>query len=215
MYLQAPELHERGVHLMCCDEKTGMQALERAHPTRPAIPGHVERREQHYVRHGTQCLIANFEVATGQIIAPTLSSTRSEDLLETVASDLDGEWIFIVDNLDTHKSESLVQLVAHLCDLDDDLGTKGRRGILRSTATRAAFLAHPRHRIRLVYTPKHASWLNQIELWFSILMRRLLKRASFTSIDNLKTRVLKFIEYFNKTMAKPFKWTYTGRVLVV
>ena len=218
LYLQAPELHERGVHLMCCDEKTGMQALERARPTRPAIPGYVERREQHYVRHGTQCLIANFEVATGQIVAPTLSSTRSEEdfaihLLETVTSDLEGEWIFIIDNLDTHKSESLVCLVADLCDLDEDLGKKGRRGILQSTATRAAFLADPSHRIRLVYTPKHASWLNQIELWFSILVRRLLKRASFTSIDDLKARVLKFIEYFNKTMAKPFKWTYTGRAL--
>ena len=127
---------------------------------------------------------------------------------------MDGEWIFIVDNLNTHQSESLVHLVADLCDLDEDLGKKGRRGILRSTASRAAFLADPSHRIRFVYTPKHASWLNQIELWFSILVRRLLKRASFTSIDDLKARVLKFIDYFNTTMAKPFKWTYTGRALM-
>lgn len=220
LYVQAPELHQRGVHLVCSDEKTGMQALERAHPTLPAIPGYVERREQHYVRHGTQCLIANFEVATGQIVAPTLSPTRSEadfanHVSQTVALDRDGEWIFIVDNLDTHKSESLVRLVADLCDLDEDLGKKGRRGILKSTATRAAFLADAGHRIRLAYTPKHASWLNQIELWFSILVRRLLKRASFTSLDDLKARVLQFIEYFNRTMAKPFKWTYTGRALVV
>ena len=220
MYLQAAELHQQGVHLLCCDEKTGMQALERAHPTRPAMPGSVERREQHYVRHGTPCLIANFEVATGQIVASTLSSTRSEEdfanhLLQTVASDLDGEWIFIVDHLDTHKSESLVRLVADLCDLDEELGKKGRRGILQSQAPRAVFLADASHRIRCVYTPKHASWLNQIERWFSILVRRLLKRASFTSVDDLKARVLKFIEYFNKTMAKPFKWTYTGRPLVV
>ena len=204
---------------MCCDEKTGMQALERAHPTRPAIPGYVERREQHYVRHGTQCLIANFEVATGQIVAPTLSYTRSEEdfanhVLQTVASDLDGEWIFIVDNLNIHKSESLVRLVADLCDLNEALGEKERRGHLQSTSTRGAFLTDASHRIRLVYTPKHASWLNQIELWFSILVRRLLKRASFTSIDDLKARVLKFIEYFNSTMAKPFKWTFTGRALV-
>ena len=204
---------------MCCDEKTGMQALERAHPTLPAIPGIVERQEQHYVRHGTQCLIANFEVATGQIVTPTVSSTRSEEefanhLLQTVATDLDGEWIFIVDNLDTHKSESLVHLVAVLCDLDADLGKKGRRGILQSTATRAAFLQDPGHRIRFVYTPIHTSWLNQIELWFSILVRRLLKRASFTSVEDLKARVLRFIAYFNRIMAKPFKWTYTGQALV-
>jgi len=196
-----------------------MQALERTHPTRPTAPGYVERREQHYIRHGTQCLTANFEVATGCILSPTLASTRSEEdfanhVLQTVVSDLDGEWIFILDNLNTHNSESLVCLVAALCDLDQDLGSKGRAGILRSLATRAVFLSDPTHRIRFVYTPKHTSWLNQIELWFSILVRRLLKRGSFTSVDDLNARVLAFIEYFNKTMAKPFKWTYTGQALV-
>jgi hypothetical protein len=219
LYAHAAQLHEQGVHLICCDEKTGMQALERAHPTRPPIPGRIERREQHYVRHGTQCLIANFEVATGRILAPTMAPTRSEEefahhLLQTVASDLEGEWIFIVDNLNTHPSESLVHLVAVLCDLDQDLGKKGRRGILRSCATRADFLADSRHRIRFVYTPKRASWLNQIELWFSILVRRLLKRASFSSVEQLKERVLSFIEYFNRTRAKPFQWTYTGKALM-
>ncbi len=79
--------------------------------------------------------------------------------------------------------------------------------------TRQNFLENKKHRIRFVFTPKHASWLNQIEIWFSILVRRLLKRASFTSTDDLRDRVLKFIEYFNKTMAKPFKWTYSGKVL--
>ena len=220
LYKQALALHEQGVHLICCDEKTGMQALERTHSTLPAVPGYIERQEEHYIRHGTQSLIANFEVATGQILTPTVAPTRNEEdfanhLLQTVATDLDGKWIFIVDNLDTHQSESLVCLVADLCDLDQDLGKKGRSGILRSKATRAAFLADPTHRIRFVYTPKHASWLNQIELWFSILVRRMLKRASFTSLEELKARVLAFIEYFNNTMAKPFKWTYTGRALVV
>lgn len=219
LYEQAPALYEQGVHLICCDEKTGIQALERTHPTRPAIPGSIERQESHYIRHGTQCLIANFEVATGQILAPTVTSARSEEhlahhVLRTVASDLDGEWIFIVDNLDIHKSESLVCLVTDLCDLDDDLGVKGKSGLLHCTATRGSFLEDPSHRIRFVYTPKHTSWLNQIELWFSILVRRLLKRASFTSVAELKTRLLAFIDYFNNTMAKPFKWTYTGRVLV-
>ena len=219
LYEQAFALHQQGVHLISCDEKTGMQALERTHPTLPAIPGYVERQEEHYIRHGTQSLIANLEVATGQILTPTMGPTRSEEdfanhLLQTVATDLDGEWIFVVDNLDTHKSESLVCLVVELCDLDQDLGQKGRAGILRSKATRAAFLADPTHRIRFVYTPKHTSWLNQIELWFSILVRRLLKRASFTSVAELTARVLAFIEYFNKSMAKPFKWTYTGRALV-
>lgn len=204
---------------MSTDEMTGIQALERLHETLASIPGQIERRAFDYIRHGTQCLIANFEVATGQVLSPTVGAQRTEEdfaehILHTVASDLESPWIFIVDNLNTHQSESLVALVADLCDLDEDLGEKGRSGILRSQVTRAAFLSDPTHRIRFVYTPKHASWLNQIELWFSILVRRLLKRASFTSVDDLKQRLLEFIEYFNKTMAKPFKWTYAGRPLV-
>jgi len=79
--------------------------------------------------------------------------------------------------------------------------------------TRAEFLSAPGHRIRFLYTPKHTSWLNQIELWFSILVRRLLKRGNFTSIEDLRERLVAFINYFNRTMAKPFKWTYTGRPL--
>ena len=162
---------------------------------------------------------ANFDVATGQVLTPSIGATRTEEdfahhILQTVATDLEGEWIFVVDPLNTHQSESLVCLVDDLYDLDEDLGEKGTEGILRSQATRAAFLSDPTHRIRFVYTPKHTSWLNQIELWFSILVRRLLKRASFTSVKDLKQRILDFIDYFNTTLAKPFKWTYAGRPLV-
>lgn len=219
-YATAQELYQQGSHLVSTDEKTGIQALERTHPTRPMIPGKVELREFEYIRHGTQTLIANFEVATGQLVTPSIGPTRTEadfvaHIGQTIATDPDAQWIFVVDQLNTHKSESLVRLVADLCVLDEDLGVKGKSGILQSMETRAAFLQDQTHRIRFVYTPKHTSWLNQIEIWFSILVRRLLKRASFTSTEELRERILAFIDYFNQTMAKPFKWTYAGRPLVV
>ncbi len=219
LYAQAQTLAEQGVRLMSTDEKTGIQALERRYPTRPLMPGRVELREFEYERHGTQVLIANFEIATGRLVAPFVGDTRTEmdfalHIARTIATDPDAPWVFITDQLNTHMSETLVRVVAAECDLDIALGVKGQSGILKSMATRAAFLSDPTHRIRLVYTPTHTSWLNQIEIWFGILVRRLLKRASFTSTDDLRERMLAFINYFNRTMAKPFKWTYAGRPLV-
>lgn len=197
---------------------TGIQALERLHPTLPMEPGKPERREFEYIRHGTQTLIANFEVATGMVITPTVGQTRTEEdfvehIRRTIHTDPQAQWVFVMDQLNTHKSESLVRLVAEECNIDIDLGVKGKSGILKSLETREAFLKCLAHRVRFVYTPKHASWLNQVEIWFSILIRKLLRRASFTSIDDLRDRILAFIDYFNKTMAKPFKWTYKGRPL--
>jgi len=159
-------------------------------------------------------------VATGQVIAPTLGPTRTEDdfarhLATTLDTDPEAQWIFVADQLNIHQSESVVRLIAERCELKVELGVKGQSGILKSMASRAAFLQKAEHRIRFVYTPKHTSWLNQVEIWFSILARRLLKRASFTSVDDLRERVLAFIEYFNATLAKPFKWTYKGRPLTV
>lgn len=217
-YAEAPAQHEQGVHTVCTDEKTGIQALERKHPTLPMRPGLVERQEFEYIRHGTQTLIANLEVATGEVIAPSIGTTRSEidfaeHIARTIDLDPDAEWVFVADRLDIHMSESLVRLVAERCDIDADLGVKEKRGILLSKHTRAAYLQDPSHRIRFVYTPKHTSWLNQVELWLSILVRRLLKRASFTSVEELRQRILAFIDYFNRTMAKPFKWTYAGKPL--
>jgi DDE superfamily endonuclease len=205
---------------MSTDEKGGIQALEVAHPSLPMQPGQVECREMEYIRHGTQCLIANFEVATGRLVAPSIGPARTEEdftahIAQTIATDPDATWIFIVDQLNTHRSESLVRLVAQTCGGTDELGLKGKAGILESMATRAAFLADVAHRIRFVYPPKHTSWMNQVELWFSILVRRVLRRGSFISVENLRQRILAFIDYFNQTMAKPFKWTYTGRPLTV
>jgi transposase len=216
LYAQAGRLAEQGVHLVSTDEKTGMQALERLHPDIPLGPGRVQRREYEYRRHGTLCLTANLEVWCGWVIAPTLGPTRTEaDFLahvqQTVATDPQAGWVFVVDNLNTHQSASLVVWVAQVCGVEADLGAKGKSGVLKSQASRAAFLSEKGHRVRFVYTPKHTSWLNQVEIWFSILVRKLLRRASFTSVEDLEARVLAFIDYFNRTMAKPIRWLYAAK----
>lgn len=221
-YREAPKrLENEGIHTICVDEKTGIQALERIAPTQPMRPGQVEKTEFEYKRHGTQTLIANFEVATGEVIAPTVQQTRGEQdfakhLERTITTDPQAGWVFVADNLTTHCSATLVLLVAALCVIPvETLGEKGKSGVLKSVPTRKAFLMDASHRVRFVYVPKHTSWLNQVEIWFGILSRRVIRRGSFRSKEDLRDRILKFIDYFNRTMAKPYKWTYAGRPLNV
>ena len=184
LYRDAPALAQEGERVLSTDELTGVQALERKHPGLPLAPGKVERREFEYIRHGTRSFIISRDVVTGQIVEPYGGPRRTEaDFLQhveaVIASDRAAQrWPFrgrVVDNLDTHRSESLVRWVARESGLDMELGKKGRWGILANRESRAAFLSEPSHRIVFHYTPKHTSWMNQVEIWLSILVRKLLQ----------------------------------------
>ena len=215
-YHEAPKEAANHRRTISTDENTGIQALERKSPTKGMEPGKPERIEFEYIRHGTLSLIANFDVVTGRIISPSIGDTRNEhDFCEhirmVISSDPQAkEWVFVTDQLNTHKSESLVRLVDELCELKEDLGVKGKKGILKSMKSRAEFLKDKTHPVRFVYTPKHCSWLNQVEIWFGILTKKLLKRGNFSSKEALKNKLLDFIKYFNGAMAKPYKWTFNG-----
>jgi transposase len=219
-YLAAPEqARTHQIHTVSVDEMTGLQALERIAPDQAMIAGKCQRIEFEYARHGTLCLIGNLVVTTGELLRPTIGPTRTEDdfashIEQTMATDPEGSWVFIMDNLNIHCSESLVKLVAEVCEVPKDLGKKGVRGVLKSVASRQAFLSEPSHRIRFVYLPKHSSWLNQIETVFGVIMRKVIRRGSFTSVEDLRAKLLSFITYFNRVFAKPFRWTYTGRPLM-
>lgn len=220
-YQDAPQLyHHHDTHTISVDEMTGIQALERVAATLPMNPGHIQLREFEYERHGTLTFIGNFHVVTGELPAPTLGPTRTEadfvaHIEKTINLDPQARYVFVLDNLNTHCSATLVELVARLCGIKDDLGQKGKRGVLKSMKSRQEFLSDLSHRVRFVYTPKHSSWLNQIEIVFGVIMRKVIRRGNFTSVEDLKSKLLAFIDYFNQVFAKPFNWTYTGRPLKV
>jgi transposase len=218
-YHDAPELyHYHDTHTLCVDEMTGIQALERTAATLAMKFGQSECREFEYKRHGTITLIGNFHTVTGELYAPTLGPTRTEvdfvrHIDNTVKHDPAAGYVFVLDNLNIHQSTSLVELVARLNGIEEDLGKKGKSGVLKSMKSRQQFLSDLGHRIRFVFLPKHTSWLNQIEIVFGVIMRKVVRRGNFKSVEDLRGKLLAFIEYFNGVFAKPFNWTYTGRPL--
>jgi hypothetical protein len=213
VYTEAASLQEQGIKTLSVDEKTGMQALE--HNALPLQVGSPEKHEVEYTRHGTQ---ANWDVVEGKCVRPTIGDTRTEKdfqqhIQQTVEAYVeDTKFRFIADNLNTHCSETLVKYVAGFENTtQEELGKKGKNGILKNKATRTCYLQNAAHKITFIYTPKHCSWLNQIEIFFGILHKKVIKRGNFTSKEDLKDKVEKFITYFNETIAKPFKWTYGGK----
>ncbi len=219
LYKNAQEASLKGTHTVSTDEMTGIQALEHKYPDKLPLPGQCAEMEFEYIRHGATSLIGFFDAAAGHMKTPYLNSTRTEEdsvkaVKALINTDPEASWTFVCDGLNTHKSESLVRFVAETCGIETDLGKKGTSGILKSMESRACFLHDPGHRIRFVYTPKHSSWMNQIEIWFGIINRKLLKRKSYSSIEELENSILRFIEQYNLT-AHPFKWTYAGIPLTV
>jgi hypothetical protein len=213
LYVKAPAMYQQGRLVICCDEKTGMQALGRPDPTQPAQPGKPEKRENDYIRHGTRALITSFVVATGAVIGdlgPTRASVDFAAHLRHVTDqfpEISGcDWV--VDNLNTHWSLDVCRLMAELCQV----AFVARE--LRTGQQRRTFLTDPSHKHVFHFTPTHGSWLNQVELWFSVLGRRFLKRGDFSSMRDFEERLLAFVDDYNKSHAHPYRWTYTGTPLV-
>jgi hypothetical protein len=213
LYLDAPRLYQQGRLLICCDEKTGMQILQRKYPTQPAEPGKPEKREFEYIRHGTRALITSFAVPTGEIVWDLGLTRTSEDFGKHIGNvalhfhQFD-HFDWVVDNLNTHWSLEVCEYIAALSNVPFVCRK------LRTGAQRRAFLTDPTHKHVFHFTPKHGSWLNQVELWFSVLSRRFLKRGDFASAADFEYRLCAFMAAYNARYAHPYRWTYTGQPLV-
>ena len=193
-----------------------MQALQRDGPDLPTGKGRIKKREFNYIRHGTQTLIAGIEIATGEIYGQIGQTRTEEDFVDFIDYIIEGQdrntkYIFIVDQLNTHKSEELVKLVAKINKDTSELGVKGKRGILKSMDSRMEYLTKKKGRVRFAFTPKHCSWLNLIEVWFSQLSKRVLQFGNFISQDDLAQKVLNYLQYYNDHLAKSFRWSATKK----
>ena len=188
LYVQAPQFYRQGRLLMCCDERTGMQILRRTAPTQPPQPGQPEKRAFEYVRLGTRTLPTSFGVAKHFPDAQRF------------------DWV--LDNVATHSSLELCQVMAYLN------GMPFRPQALRTQGQRRAFLSDPSHKHVFHYLPVHGSWLNQVELWFSVLTRQFLRRGDFDSVTDCARRLTWYLDTSNLEQAHPYRWTDTGQPLV-
>lgn len=155
------------------------------------------------------------DVAGGKIVSRKIKETRAEsDFLDfirhAVAADPEKKWLSIADQLNTHMSASLVEWIAAREGHEGDLGKKGVRGILKNMGARRAFLEDEGHSVRFLFTPKHCSWLNQIEVWFGQLDAHIVRRGDLASKADLQAKIDAYIDYYNKCLAKPYDWKYTG-----
>jgi DDE superfamily endonuclease len=213
LYLDAPRLYQQGRLVICCDEKTGMQILQRKYPTQPARSGYPEKREFEYIRHGTRTLITSFVVPTGEVVwdlGPTRTSADFARHLGQVACHFRqySGFDWVVDNLNTHWSMEVCEWIAAFSDVSFNPWE------LRTGRQRRAFLTDPTHKHVFHFTPKHGSWLNQVELWFSVLSRRFLRRGDFSGVAEFEQRLRVFLEAYNAGHAHAYRWTYTGQPLV-
>jgi len=213
LYVKAPTFYQHGRLLLCCDEKTGMQVLGRPFPTQLPEPGKPEKREFEYIRLGTRTLITSFVVATGEVVwdlGPTRTNLDFRAHVLRVAAHFPQmkQFDWVVDNLNTHSSLELCEVVAYLCGLPFEPQT------LKTQQQRRAWLSDPEHKHVFHYLPRHGSWLNQVELWFSVLARQFLRRGDFASMQDFEERLGRYLEDYNLEQAHPYRWTYTGQPLV-
>ena len=206
---KALESSQQGRLVICCDEKTGRQVLERKAPPKPAQPGRRERREHEDIRHGTRVLINALAVATGQrawTIGATRKATDFVAHLNEACHRFPGmqRYDWVMDNLNTHWSLDVCRLVARWCKVPFEPQR------LNTGPQRRAFLNDPSHRHVFHFTPKHGSWLNQAELFFRVLHRRFLARGSFSSAKDFVRHLERFLKDDNARHAHPYRWTYTG-----
>lgn len=217
-YLEAAQLLEqKNIRTVCVDEMTSLQANEKRAPGKRPAPGQCGKEECQYTRHGTVCLTGNWDVVAGQFVMPTIEETRNnkdfaKHIERLLKSGLADGWVFVVDNLNTHCGEPLVRMIAKFLGIPSKkLGKSKKYGILKNMGSRRAFLSDISHQIRFVYTPKHSSWLNQVEAVFGMFNRRVMRSGNFTSKADLISKLQRFTAYFNATIAKPMMWTFTGR----